>query len=170
MKAKRQVLILLGISFTAAIIIFLITPAFMKSDYQIKESIIIKSMPSKVYHAVADLKQLSEWSALIQTEKDKEVFISENMLFWKHKNAKTNIGKIILIDTELNKTVQLELYLEGYNTNPSPVYSFENTEEGTRVVVTDSAKIPYFMRYFAIEEAISTQYKKGLENLKKYTE
>lgn len=170
MKAKRQVLKLLGISFTAAILIFLITPAFMKSDYQIKESILIKSTPSKVYQAVADLKQFSEWSSLIKADENNEVFISENTLFWKHKDANTNIGKLILIDKEIDKTVQLEMYLEGYNTTPSPLYTFENTEEGTKVVVTDSANIPYFMRYFAIEEAIATHYKNGLTNLKKYTE
>ena len=168
--AKRQVLILLGISFTAAILVFLVTPVFMKNEYQITEEVIIKAHPKPIYNSIADLNKLAEWSALIQLYPNTKSFVNENTLFWEKEGSKVHLGEISVLEANQDSTVKLKVILEDYASSPEPLYTITKTDEGTKVTVTDAGKIPYFMRYFAIEEAISTQYKRGLANLKKYNE
>lgn len=142
----------------------------MKSEYHIQKSIIIKSHPEKIYTSISDLNKLAQWSALIGMKPENEVFVSENTLYWKEKGSNVNLGEIEVINKELNTSVQLNVKIADYQSIQQPVYSIEKKEDGTQVTVTDNGNIPYFMRYFAIEEAVATQYQKGLESLKKFTE
>lgn len=147
----------------------------LSDEWHIEETIVIEAAPKHVYPAVVDLTTWKQWTAWNE-ERDPEGQWTYEGEAGKVGHAMTwdgpelGKGRLVLTEVKPNEGIRYDLFFNDSPENSLGRISLEAKGDGTLVTWTDDLVMESpFMRIVGptIQEMVSEDFAKGLENLKK---
>jgi len=162
----------------AIILLILIIPMFMSSNYHVERSIEIEKPVDLVYKTVTNFKTWSQWDAWTKLDPNASHTYSDEMGVvgsFHHWNGNDKMGEGKMVIDELVENTSMKstiTFMRPWESSSDIGMTFTETENGTNVSWTMSGENPYLMRYMngMIETGIAKDYEEGLANLKALVE
>jgi len=173
-----KVLKIIGLILVLAIAGYLIVAATSEKEVTIERSIEVNLPVEQVYALAADFNFYKAWNPWSKKDLDAEQTIEgtgkELNDVWAWNGDTIGIGSLTHLEFEENKKIVNKMaFVSPMEAEAMDVWTFEPTENGTKIVWTYKGESPFLMRPLMkgiLEEAIGGDYEAGLASFKELAE
>ena len=170
---KKLIYGLLIIIAAAAVVGFM-----LPSKYKVQRSIVIDATPNEIYERVVDLKAWPQWGVWFQRDPQMQIsYGGPDRAIGMRSNWASETqgdGEMEIIQLVHNRKIEYSLYFPEFDMGSVGRFTFEPTEDGTRVTWSDEGEVGNnpVDRYFVLmlDDMIGSDFETGLENLKTVVE
>ncbi|MCX6128107.1 MAG: SRPBCC family protein [Proteobacteria bacterium] len=169
---SRKIMMLAGV----LILIGLILPSFLNSQFKMSRSVEINAPIAKVFSNLTDLHEYVKWNPFPEGDPTNQADVSGigigSSLIWK--GEKTGEGKMTITDIEPEKKISVNMEFFKPMAGVGTVYwtTSAKSETQTELVWSFEQDFSYFGRYFGLfmESMMGKHFEKGLLNFKSLIE
>lgn len=174
MKILKNLLIALAVIVAAGGVVIY----FLPNHYSVSNSIEINKPANVVYAQVSDYNKWSAWSPWHELDPAAKITIEGTPATPGHKMSwdgqKSGMGSMTMISADGATFVYSQLeFIKPFKATAKDKISFETEGDKTKVTWTNSGGLSFpFGRLFglSVDKSLGNDQRKGLDNLKKYTE
>ncbi|MBD3373415.1 hypothetical protein GF406_00130 [candidate division KSB1 bacterium] len=175
MKAFKWILVgLLGL-----VVLFFLIAQFLPDSYRVEHSVTIKANVERVYDVLTNFNLRRNWDPWIEEDPDATTRTSGNAqglgAVWSWQGEQVGTGQLMIVETVPGERIESELkFTEPREMESSVIWDLRAQDSmTTRVNWLVEGTLDYpTERYFGlvIEDALSNDMKRGLQNLKRILE
>jgi hypothetical protein len=170
-----KILKTIGIVLVTLIALFLIIPLFVKNTYRVEKSVDIQAEKEIVFDYMRHFENFDKWSPWAELDPNMEVEITGTdgeegaTYYWKGND---DVGEGTMLISSINTDeIKIEIsFIAPFKAQSPSAYKFKDNEGSTTVSWSMEGNMNYpwniFMLFMDMEEAIGSDFEKGLSKLR----
>lgn len=167
----------LGIIILSLIVLFLVIPVFLSSNYHIERSTSIKKPVGIVFQAATDMNLRKEWDPWIEMEPKAKIKVSITPEVigsgYSWKGDVIGEGEITILEFVPNELIKSKVhFIAPQNLHADILWTFKQNNEFTEITWAFEGTLSYLNRWGALfmDKSLGASFEKGLENFKTLVE
>lgn len=168
----------LGLTLLSILVLLLVIPLFLPSDFHVERSIIIERHVDVVFTAVTNMKERSEWDPWIEMEPDAKMLINmtPNIIGsgFSWKGEVIGEGKLKITEFLSNRYIKSKIeFISPQKMEADVLWSFDEMNGDTKITWAFEGTLSYpIEKWYGIflDKSMGPQFEKGLSNLKQFVE
>jgi len=168
----------LGIIIILIVVLFLVIPIFLPSNFHIERDIVVDKPVDVVFESAVDMNMRSKWDPWIEMEPEAKVTVNVTPEIigsgYTWKGEVIGEGKITIQEFVPNKVIKSEItFISPQSMKSDIIWSFEEIEGGTKIIWAFEGTLSYPMERWAglfLDNSIGASFEQGLRNFKELVE
>lgn len=172
-----KILKIVGIVLIVLVAIIIVLGLVAPKEFSAERHTTIEAPLELVFNTVNDLSTWESWSPWKEMDPEMKVTLGETTVgegaSYTWTGEESGSGKMTILTSNPHENLETEVFFDGMGSAKGP-WSFEATEEGTKVSWGFQSKIPFpwnaLMLFQNMEAAVQKDFDRGLELLKSVVE
>lgn len=168
----------LGLIVILIVVLFLIIPIFLPSNFHVERDIVVDKPVDVVFQTAVDMKQRSKWDPWIEMEPEADVTVNMTPEIigsgYTWKGEVIGEGKVTIQEFVPNEIIKSEItFISPQSMKSDIIWKFEEIEGGTKITWAFEGTLSYPMERWAglfLDNSIGPNFEQGLRNFKELVE